>query len=133
MIMNEIERIILKDSAVKHLNTHLKYIEAVPDGMEISSVTCFGVFNADDQTLDDVTKKLTEYRKVNGNYKVDGYRMYDETKLQVKYSFENGVNAFFYIKEAEAALEVLGKGRCKIVKKYVTPEPYEDVIVECGI
>lgn len=140
MIYNELEKLKAKDAAVKSLREHLRHIEAVPSDMEISSVCNWGIYMKDDKTLKDVAAKLTKFRELNGTYEVDGYDLttsdYTDDKLHVRYKFANGVKVHFYVLDCEAALEVLGQGKCKIVTEII-PAEYQEVktvrTVKCSL
>ena len=133
--MTELERLKAKDEAVRVLQRALLHIDGLPEDVN-GHYGNSAIFMRDSKTLKQVTDQLTLFRKLNGNYKVEGYAMYGSSKLQVTYLFGNGVTVHFYVEDYESALNILSDGKCKIIRETIPPSTcngYDSIRVECPL
>ena len=126
---------LIADNLKRH-ESKVKATSVIPDDDSINCLLCADdncVFLKTIKTWHDCCDMLHNFAKHWGKYKVESYYMScGATELCIKYHFtENDMKLLMYCEEYEAAVESLGKGKCRIVEYVREPSSYSDYRVVC--
>jgi len=107
-----------------------KIPQEIDDLDVISSVSMGYIYLNTVDTFKEHTDLLHVFAKHLGTYECMYYGI-SCGALSMRYTFKDqSLEVYFYCREIEKALEVIGKGKCKVVEEYTTPYKRQTVVCD---